>query len=55
MNNRTLHEAARAAGRFQHQALAHLDRPTPDLLQRDGQDLIDRLDALGFRSSTKTP
>ena len=49
MDTRTIHSAALAAGRFQRQALAHLDRPKPELLQRDGQELIDLLDALGFR------
>jgi hypothetical protein len=49
MDKSILHRASRAAGLFQRQALAHLDRPKPELVERDAQDLADLLGALGFQ------
>ena len=49
MDRHTLHEASRAAGRFQRLALAHLDRRAREQLTEEGQALVDLLDALGFR------
>jgi len=48
-NTKAIHEAAHAAGRFQLMANLHLDKPSGAAFQRDGQALMDRLWALGFR------
>lgn len=51
MDRNLLHEAARAAGRFQLLALGHLDRSCPEALERCGQDLAALLGALGYLPS----
>jgi len=55
MNDKAIHDAARAAGRFQLMANLHLDKPSGAAFQRDGQALIDRLWELGFRPSPRAP
>jgi len=49
MTARDISEAARAAQRFQLIANFHLSKPNGAAFQRDGQALMERLWAIGFR------